>query len=317
MRRRNRGLTLTELLVVTAVVTILTSFVSPLLIRAQRSARGRACSSNLRQIYHGAALLANKNFGKLPACVTPAADANSEVKKDGWWFRRISSTLYPDKDPLTVPSQLFRPEHSIFRCPESRDQYNCDWAPPDSSVRRSKVHNSAYWPFILSGWDAQENWPLDRVYDDNYGYNNMGFVYNGVREVPNPDSNTNPSAQDYVPTSGVPFARYYKGGGPVVSGRYQTRKIDGPNYQPHIGEYSEVPDGARTILVMDYIKADAQPFPGLDDLFGFALRHGDRGNALFVDGHAEVYSKPHLLAHMGDTDKATPLGRIHWAVRKP
>jgi len=62
------GFTLIELLVVIAIIGILASLLLPAFTRAQGSARGLVCQSNLRQLYV-AACLYNADAGRFPSIV--------------------------------------------------------------------------------------------------------------------------------------------------------------------------------------------------------------------------------------------------------
>ena len=350
MRRANRGVTITELLTVVALLTILTSFVTPFVVSVKHAALARACANNLRQCYVGLQDVANSNYGKLPTCVVPNTTdsplkfVDYGLKEDFWWYRKLFTKLYRDKD-ITVGSpspsaptpdrKYVLPEYLALRCAGSVDPYDQARTP--------------------GNFNRVDSIDKDRVFDDCFGYNNSGFKYGGAREdqtaVPNPAT---------LPWGGIGASYYYHttGAWGAVTGRprhmrhvqatagspppclcgaawlscVKANKCDCGNTWPcpytRIGEFAEVPEAARTILMMDYVKADAAPNLKNDQLWAYRFRHGGSANITFVDGHVNSYTKPEFLKdwgepdHTGGTggfgkDKVTGRARIHWAVLRP
>src|ERR1043165_4587012 len=70
--QRRVGFTLTELLVVLAIIFVLASLLLPALSRAKEEARRAKCISNLRQITLGARLWMNDNGSKYPWHLMPS-----------------------------------------------------------------------------------------------------------------------------------------------------------------------------------------------------------------------------------------------------
>jgi len=338
MRRARRGVTITELLTVVSLITILTSFVSPVVVTVKHAALARVCSHNLRQVFLALQLNANAHYGKLPTCVTlnttdnPLKLINYSLKEDEWWYRKVSRVLYKANDPLNggyIPA-----EHNALRCPGSADPYD------QSRVRGNYTKvNSA---------------DKDRVFDDCYGYNNFGFAYNvgdSQKEkkpaIPNPDT---------LKWGAIGNSFYYRSTAPSggwganvpIVGR--PKHLLKPSTDPplcdcgrpwpckytRLGEFTKVPEASRTILMMDYIKADVAPDLVNDGLRGFRFRHNGSANVMFVDGHVELMSRQEFQRKWaepdheswskaagasgtvgGAIDPATRHGRIHWAVLRP
>ena len=300
MHARRRGMTMTELLTVVAVITILVAMMSPILLRAHKEASRRSCMGNLRQIYTAFELIRNKRFGKFPNCFE---STNNVVDENSWWYRKVAQEIYPHGvahdgkhyDHLTVPYdddktwwngaanahinlQSFRPESTFLRCPATPDH-------PDDRVHGGGV------PRNTGGFDKH------RVFDDNYGYNNYGFVYTG------------PSASRRVDlATAVRRGRttmYHDGGSGVITGHYDT---DPTRRYTYVGDLAEFVGQPGTILMMDYVKADIAP--NIDEWYGFRFRHGDRANVLFADGRIEGYR---IRSLMGEIASDT----IRWGVRVP
>jgi prepilin-type processing-associated H-X9-DG protein len=310
---------------------------------AKEMAQGRSCSTNMRQIYVALQLYANNVYGKLPPCFEINTGGAAEtptsvfgVKENSWWYRKVSSLLYPRRDPLSDPTSPLTPEHWVFRCPASMDMHNDGRAP-------------LTYPKVSTGPNSDK----DRAFDDNYGYNNFGFKY----AAPNGDRSAIPDP-NYVRWGAVPVSAYYhtvnwcpthgvvvsnaNGVCPVcrgglttggmtfgaITGRHKhilnnttgTAKCDcgkaWPCVYAYLGELSEVREAPRTMLLVEYMKADVAPEFTNDFLRGYRFRHGGRGNVLFVDGHIVLYDGRSLVQDLVN-DPATQRPRIHWDVFRP
>ncbi|MFC1805888.1 prepilin-type N-terminal cleavage/methylation domain-containing protein [Planctomycetota bacterium] len=345
MRRRRRGMTLTELLTVVSVISILTSMMSPILLRAHKEAVRRSCMANVQEIGLTLQLIANDNFGKFPRCFDPQNDApgvSSQPNEDSWWYRKVDRKVHPtgsysgtNYDQLTVPYrrdkswwntarsnhaplQTFDPARTLLRCPASLDMYD---------QKYTKIHPHATDATTFKGIDK------DRVFDDCYGYNNTGFKY---------DSGYGDECVIYYRDNNKYFDRssqlYHvpadsnSGGGVAgklrpIQGRYP--KPGDSDYDPdkgYIGALADYYDPAGTVLLMDYIKADiSMPQDNRGDVTvgtetyhfpdGGRFRHGGRANVLFADGHIEGFRDKIFRA---SSAVGKPKQNIHFTVyRRP
>jgi prepilin-type N-terminal cleavage/methylation domain-containing protein/prepilin-type processing-associated H-X9-DG protein len=301
MRHTRRGITLTELLVVVSVITILATMVGPVLNRAYARAIQATCSNNMSRIFQGFQLLANERSGKLPQCFdityNTASPDDSTVREGTWWYRKVGEMIYGagnDQHPLLIPTNEFRPERCVMRCPASPDHYDQARTPKNFIPR-------------VSGADK------DRVYDNNYGFNNWGFRYTNTTDQRVPDPRN--LGMGHPGTSPL-----YHGSG-AIKGYYETPATR-PD-QSYIGHLADVPYADSVILLMDYIKADIAPMGGSssttydDDLYGFRFRHGSsratrydmrspgQSNVLFVDGHIAGYTAQQFATKIGDAGKSS------------
>jgi len=338
MRSRRGALTLTELLTVVSVIGILASMISPVLIRGRQEAIRHVCISNLRQIHVAAVLYAGLNNGMFPNCFDLASSSgNSNPIETSWWYRklwRITNPNGPELDAANSTNYTFSANQLYLRCPATRDPFDQSRAP-------------VYYP-IVTGVDK------DRVFDDSYGYNNVGyssgpntgygFVYTNATPLPAVFPRTYSTPSFY--TSNFYHATSPYGANQPVAGRFmsgggtecpQCRRFwfdpakascpsDGSTLRAAlfgtIGSWSDVSTPAATILVADYAKADASPFPGVDEAIvtessptgnvntavtGYGFRHGGKLNVLFYDGNVQGYSRASLFSIIG-----TP--KAHWQV---
>jgi prepilin-type N-terminal cleavage/methylation domain-containing protein/prepilin-type processing-associated H-X9-DG protein len=92
VKRRNKGFTLVELLVVIGIIAVLIGILLPALNKAKKAANATACLSNLRQMGQTWNIYLNNSKGRLPHYIwndSPAGfDANRvrEYKWNGYWM---------------------------------------------------------------------------------------------------------------------------------------------------------------------------------------------------------------------------------------
>jgi prepilin-type N-terminal cleavage/methylation domain-containing protein/prepilin-type processing-associated H-X9-DG protein len=92
LRRRTRGFTIVELLVVVAIIAVLISFLLPALAKARVAAQTIACAANLRQLGNGFALYFNENrnlwrYGEQNSHgVTSTVSLSNPLGGDSRWY---------------------------------------------------------------------------------------------------------------------------------------------------------------------------------------------------------------------------------------
>jgi prepilin-type N-terminal cleavage/methylation domain-containing protein len=126
-RRKSKGFTLVELLVVIGIIALLIAILLPALSRAREQAKNTQCLSNLRQLATVYQFYANDNQDRIPI----GYDANSPWT--GYYICQ-SSKWYPLMGCLFQGNYLTTPQ--AFYCPSQDDlrwQYNTKenpWPPP-------------------------------------------------------------------------------------------------------------------------------------------------------------------------------------------
>jgi len=321
-RRPRCALTITELLTVVSVITILTSMMSPVLIRLRQEALRIRCVANMGEVNKALAFVANQQNGKLPKCFDMKTDTSGNttiyVDEDSWWYRKVARLAYPTDtisgtayDQLTVPRsndvfwngdvgtlRKFNPDSSILRCPGSRDNYWDYYAPSGSpKISTSAIHS------------AEEQRAKDRVFDDSYGYNNYGFAY-----TPGYGGECNIYHTSL-------YDRYfgqvclYHTTGPRRNRAIRGSYVNDPNSAyTYVGGLVDLAGPAQTLLMVDYMKADVAPTLDVTTLDGelcdgYVFRHGGKLNAMFVDGHVEAFRERMFRRAMSD-------GLFHWSVNR-
>src|SRR5439155_23691902 len=82
MKRRPKGFTLVELLVVIGIIAVLIAMLLPALNRVRQQAASTQCQSNLRASGQILFMYANENHGFLPPCVV---DSVAKIANAGTW----------------------------------------------------------------------------------------------------------------------------------------------------------------------------------------------------------------------------------------
>jgi prepilin-type N-terminal cleavage/methylation domain-containing protein/prepilin-type processing-associated H-X9-DG protein len=175
IRRRRRGFTLVELLVVILLAMVALAFLLPTLHHSRYSDRGGSnrvkCASNLRQIGQAILLYSNENKGAYPrlaggkgAVVTPTwgtgATASNPWASDGPAPTDVSAALF-----LLLRTQDITPE--VFVCPSSngeKDDFgggtNCALNRSNFSDVKKNLSYSYQNPYPNDG-AVERGWKLD------------------------------------------------------------------------------------------------------------------------------------------------------------
>lgn len=107
--------TLTELLVVLAIIAVLASLLMPAIKRMIQHSENSRCASNLRQMYHGLILYASDHDGSLPAYRRFVTLPDGTVERKEGWSVNIAPYLNPnDPDAKTISEK-------IHHCPSEKD----------------------------------------------------------------------------------------------------------------------------------------------------------------------------------------------------
>jgi prepilin-type N-terminal cleavage/methylation domain-containing protein/prepilin-type processing-associated H-X9-DG protein len=117
LRQRTRaagGFTLTELLVVLAVIGLIAAIIVPVFLNARGKARQAICASNLRHI----GMISEMYFADNNGAIFPSLDhADDRGGIMHWTGYEINGAIDPDRGPL---NDYFK-DTSVWLCPSSRN----------------------------------------------------------------------------------------------------------------------------------------------------------------------------------------------------
>lgn len=266
MNRQVRGFTLIELLVVIAIIALLLSILMPSLSGARRMAKSSVCLSNLKRIGVGMALYMNNHRDRFPPMrlkkSRPSSDAGVYVNKwkrakPRWQWFVDADEVGPVIDPRPFVSEI-----------DSTGSFG------DSSVgARGESGRGMTSPYFTCP-SLKDDFEFD-IRNGAYGYN---YQYLG-----NSRADTADGDWDNFPVS---TTRVRATGRTVL---IADSRGAGRNH----GKHSYALDPPRLAVerrALQFGPGGGDVSPGLSpDLYQYSpveMRHGARGNVLFVDSHA-------------------------------
>jgi len=252
-RRRRRGFTLVELLVVIGIIAVLISVLLPALNRARQMANDVKCLSNLRQLGLACIMYMNQNKGVMP----PAriARGGNDTSPGLFWLNFLSEGGYL-KGNNTIGN--------AYICPESI-QENVDdffYQPPSrtSNVGYATFHGSAF----ANNGDTSQDILCSYAVNATWGTDPTQPWWVGS------SSNPGPSVRRY--TELFPFVYY----------------DDSQNYKPVSPRVAGVKDSVHVPLIFDGFFMHAMDADHIQLRHNTRAREDDRwANFVFLDGHAD------------------------------
>jgi len=141
------GFTLTDLLVVTAVVSVVAAVVSAPVLAAGRKSRLARCTANLQSVSRAILSFAGDNDNRLPS-VLPGQSG------DLWWWYKEQVKRYAG---LTGPSSA---KDAVFACPDDRGYTD---PKPFHANARFDYNSYTFNGVILPGLPNIAGWPVSSV----------------------------------------------------------------------------------------------------------------------------------------------------------
>ncbi|MFQ5462869.1 MAG: prepilin-type N-terminal cleavage/methylation domain-containing protein [Phycisphaerae bacterium] len=274
MLGRKRAFTLIELLVVIAIIALLLSILLPSLSAARNMAKGTVCLANLKRLGTGMTLYVTGNRDKFPPfrLKTPRPTSDAEVYVNKWGRRKPRWQWFIDGDEVgpVIDPQPFRGEVA------SSGGFGDGSTGIGGASGREMTNGYFLCPSLKDDFESD-------IRNGAYGYNYQ-YLGNSRRDA---DGNR----WDNYP---VTATRIRAAGRTVLI-------ADSRGAGPKHGKHSYALDPPRLAIERKAVKFG----PGLGDvsigydpsLYRYSpveMRHAQRGNVVFVDGHAEKMSVEEL-----------------------
>ena len=275
--RARAAFTLIELLVVIAIIALLVGILLPSLSSARNQAKGIVCMSNLRQLGVQMAIYQNKfeHFPPVRLKETPVGGMMEEYfhKIPGYEFRRA------------------KPRWQWFLTEEIGPVVDPDRYPTEADFNASMVIDNDYFECpSLSGFtnDVRNGaFGYNGTYLGNSRTNDRGTGW--IRWPVNESRISNPGGTIAVADSrggAMPHGNHAYWLDPPKKAKYGDASNPGEDFGPGDGELEEL--GHSPI----------------------EARHSDRGNVLFLDGHAKPMSLVAAGYHVDSDGQVVPVGQI-------
>ncbi len=287
MVRSRQAFTLIELLVVIAIISLLVSILMPSLAAARGQARTSVCLANLKRLGTGVLIYANDHRDRMPPfrLKNPRASDDSRTYVNKWGRQKPRWQWFVDSQEV---GPLIDPE-------PFRDEIETSGGFGDGSVGSSgesgREMTNKY--FVCPSHDDESE--LD-VRNGAYGYN---YQYLG-----NSREGTSDGQWDNFPV----------GLGRLRSASQTVLIADSRGAGKRHGKHSYTLDPPRLAVERNATKfgpGSGDVAPGLDTaIYQYSpveTRHGDRGNVIFLDGHASSMRLEELGYEVNEIGVADPI----------
>lgn len=282
-----KAFTLIELLVVIAIISLLVAILLPSLSSARAQARSSACLANLKRLATGMTLYLNEHRDQFPPfrlkSARPAAGAPLYVNRWGRQEPRWHWFVDPQEVGPVIDPEPFQKEI------DSAGSFGDKSVGTGGELGTTMTNKYFTCPSLGDAFEFD-------VRNGAYGYN---YQYLG-----NARQDGSPSAWDNYP---VGMQRIRSGSQTILladsrgAGRYHGKHsytLDPPRMAVERGAKKFGPGSGD-------VEAGADP--ALYQYSPVEMRHGTRGNVVFVDGHAEGMTLKELGYDVNDAGVAVPV----------
>ncbi len=286
MSKRTRGFTLIELLVVIAIISLLVSILLPSLSSARRQAKASVCLSNLKRLGTGLALYVTNNREQMPPFRLKVARPDSDdtyVNGHGRAKPRWQWFVDPEEVGPAIDPEPFLDEI------EANGSFGDKSEGEDGALGLHMTNKYFVCPSLNDQFEFD-------IRNGAYGYN---YQYLG-----NSRTDSEENLWDNFP---VGISR-------IRSGSRTVLIADSRGAGRTHGKHSYSLDPPRLAVERHAKKfgpGSGDVESGLDaDLYQYSpveMRHGKRGNVVFVDSHAETMTLEELGYQVDESGVAVPI----------